>query len=89
MSQGKGCQLKLCALTAMGLNWDCINLLVQRFGWELKLSYRDGVDGVERNPGDVLALQAHKVVFADQKGPVGDEHEALLLIVPVVDSGKK
>lgn len=87
-SQGQGCQHKLRAPTAT-LQRDCINLLVQRFRWELKLSYRDGIDGVEGNPGDVLALQAHKVVFADQKGPIGDEHEALLLVVPVVDSGKE
>lgn len=37
----------------------------------------------------MLALQAEEVVLADQEGPICDENETLLLVVPVVDPGKK
>lgn len=37
----------------------------------------------------MLALQADEVVLADQEGPVRDEDKALLLVVPVVDSGQR
>lgn len=37
----------------------------------------------------MLALQADEVVLADQEGPVGDEDKALLLVVPVIDSGER
>ena len=36
----------------------------------------------------MLALQADEVVFADQQGQIRDENETLLLVVPVIDSGK-
>lgn len=71
------------------LTRDCGCLLVQRFGWELKLPHGDGVHSTEGNPGDMLALQADEVVLADQEGPVRDEDKALLLVVPVVDSGQR
>lgn len=85
MFKTTGCQPML--LRVM-LQYCYINLLVQRFRWELKLSYRDGINCVECDPRHVLALQADEVVFTDQKGPVCDEHKSLLLIVPVVNSGK-
>lgn len=66
----------------------CINSLVQRLRWELKLPDRDGIDGAEGDPRHVLALQADEVVFADEEGPVCDENQTLLLVVPVIDPGK-
>lgn len=36
----------------------------------------------------MLALQADEVVFADQEGPIRDKNETLLLVVPVINSGK-
>lgn len=65
-----------------------VNLLVQRLRWELKLSCRDGIHCAEGYPRHVLALQADEVVFADQEGPIRDKNEALLLVVPVINSGK-
>lgn len=70
------------------LRYYYVNLPVQRFGWELKLSYRDGINCTEAYPCHVLALQADEVVFADEEGPIRDKNETLLLVVPVINSGK-
>lgn len=37
----------------------------------------------------MLALQAQEVVLADEEGPVRDEDQTLLLVVPVIDSGRE
>lgn len=72
----------------MALWYYYVNLPVQGFGWELKLSYGDGINCTEAYPRHVLALQADEVVFADQEGPIRDKNETLLLVVPVINSGK-
>lgn len=44
----------------------------------------DAVHKVQRDPLELLTVEQDKVVFEDQQGAVGDENEALLLIVPVI-----
>lgn len=71
------------------LQYSCANLLVQRLRWELKLSYGDGIHAAEGDPRHVLALQADEVVLADQEGLIRDKNKTLLLVVPVIDPGKR
>lgn len=56
----------------------------QRALWEAEGSVGDAVHKVQRDPLELLTVEQDKVVFEDQQGAVGDENEALPLIVPVI-----
>lgn len=49
--------------------WKSSGILVEGFGWELKLAHWDGVNSVERDPDDLLTQQVEEVVLAHQQWP--------------------
>ena len=53
-------------------------------GWEGEVAVGDAVDKVERDPLDGVTVQHDEVVLTDQERTLCDQHQALLLIVPVV-----
>lgn len=65
------------------------NLLIQWFRWKFKLSNWNGINSIKGYSGHLLALQADEIIFTDQKGPVGDENQTFLFVVPVVNSGEE
>lgn len=61
-----------------------MHLLKYRVGREGEASVADAIHHVERDLLDLLALEHHKVVLADQQEDVGDDNQALLFVVPVI-----
>ena len=51
---------------------------------EAEVSVGDPVYAVQRDTVDPLTVQHHKVVLADQKGSVCQDHHTLPFVVPVV-----
>lgn len=61
------------------------DLLEQRALWEAEGTVSDAVYVVELDLLDLLAAEQDEVVLEDQKRFVGDDNEALLLVVPVIN----
>lgn len=70
--------------------WTLSHSLEQRPLREDEASVGDAVHKVEGDPDEALAVKQDKVVLEDQQRAVGDQDQALQVVVPVVhpeDSG--
>lgn len=54
------------------------DILVEGFGWKLKLAHWDGVHSIERDPDYLLTQQVNEVILAHQQGPAQNVKTMLL-----------
>lgn len=54
------------------------DILVEGFGWKLKLAHWDGVHSIERDPDYLLTQQVNEVILAHQQGPAENVKTMLL-----------